>query len=145
MDHFLLSDDSELSGLWGPNLFSYRKGFSPHVIVCIMRRSIYKVLKCRRAIWVLEWDESGAFPKLQFQVMDRLPEITSKELGDVMWMCGDRFDQFCKRLEIYPGTYFGLGLRTGPQMGFWKGTVRVRPSTTRAQQSGRPVGLRKEQ
>lgn len=70
MVHFLLSDVSELSQLWAPNLFSYRKCFSPHVMVCVMRQSMCKVLKCRGAIWVLNWDKSGAFPKLHFQVMD---------------------------------------------------------------------------
>ena len=34
-------------------------------------------------------------------------EIAGEELGDVTWMCGDRFDQFYRRLEIYPVTQFG--------------------------------------
>ena len=57
---FMLSDVCELTGLWGPNLFSYRKGISPFTMVLVMRRSMYKIMHTWGQIWILDWDESGA-------------------------------------------------------------------------------------
>ena len=42
---YMLSDVCELTGLWGPNLFSYRKGISSFTMVLVMRRSMYKILQ----------------------------------------------------------------------------------------------------
>ena len=72
MGHFMLSDVCELTGLWGPNLFSYRKGISPFTMVLVMRRSMYKILHSWGQIWILDWDESGAFPKLAMGIMDEV-------------------------------------------------------------------------
>ena len=127
MDGQHLADICELVGLWGPNLFSYRKGFSSHHMVLAMRRCVYKTLEQRGVIYILDWDESGAFPKMQLGVMDDLLEVAQEELRDdmgvedmdevegpgvkssLMWKCGQHYDQFYRRQVIYPITEYGLG------------------------------------
>ena len=64
-DHQLLRDVGELTGLWSPALFSYRQGFSPSLMAPLLRRSCYKLLEIWGEVWILDWDETGAFPKLQ--------------------------------------------------------------------------------
>ena len=58
LDHSLLSDVCELTGLWGPNLFSLRKGFNPAQMAIILRRCAYKILQIHEEIWLLDWDET---------------------------------------------------------------------------------------
>ena len=78
-------------------------------------------------VYILDWDESGAFPKMQLGVMDDLLEVAEEELRDdmgvedmdegegpkvkysLMWKCGQHYDQFYRRQVIYPITEYGLG------------------------------------
>ena len=108
-DHQLLRDVGELTGVWSPALFSYHQGFSPSVMAVVLRRSCYKLLVIWGEVWILDWDETGAFPKLQMRNLSALLRIAESE-GDVaVWDCQEQMDQFHRTQRLYPVTEFGLG------------------------------------
>ena len=163
LDHSLLSDVCELTRLWGPNLFSYRKGFNPAQMAIILRRCAYKILEIHGEIWLLDWDETGAFPKLQLQNLDALLRMAAnwrrvdgqpgiytvghpeEEDGvsqeEAVWFCQDRFDQFYRRQVIYPVTEHGLGEPYGAADGLLEGDSAA-PAVYFSQCSEDPVQSR---
>ena len=106
-DHQLMRDGGELTGIWSLALFSYWQGFSPSVMAKVLRRSCYKLLSIWGEVWILDWDETGAFPKLQMKNVRALMSI-AEECGAAVWDCQDTVDQFYRRQELYPVTEFGL-------------------------------------
>ena len=128
--HMVLSEASKLSGLWGPNLFSYRKGFSPAIMAIVLRRSVYKVLSLWGQTWILDWDETGAFPKLQLGNLDQLLSLaaeaddeqsTLQGVRDAYWMAEGDVDAFYRRQRIYPVTAYGLGRPYSAEDGMLEG------------------------
>ena len=120
--HFLMRDVGELTGLWGPTLFSYRQGFSAHTLAIVTRRALYKILQIWGKVWLLEWDETGAFPRLQMGLLDELTEIASEGgLEEALWTGGKVLDQFYRRQQLYPVTEYGLGLPYQAQDGALEG------------------------
>ena len=109
MDHMLLRDVGELTGLWGPGLFSYRQGLSPHMLAIAFKHCILKMLHIWGKAFILDWDETGAFPKLLMKNMTSLLKLGSTDAQGVWWDCEDRFQQFYQRQRMFPVTRFGLG------------------------------------
>ena len=101
----------QLTGLWGPDLFFYGEGFSPFTMESVMRRSMYKILHIWGQIWMLDWDESEAFPKLQMGIMEEVLGVADKEIGTrSMRKRQEQFDQFYRTQQIYLVREHGLGI-----------------------------------
>ena len=109
MDHMLLRDVGELTGLWGPGLFSHRQGLSPQMLAIAFRRCILKMLHIWGKAYILDWDETRAFPKLLMKNMTALLKLGGTDAQGVWWDCEGRFQQFYRRQRMFPVTRFGLG------------------------------------